>query len=153
MNGERKNLTAVLDANRYADLTYEFSKEMSQPNGYFILIVLSIGLMVLSQFITMRSQKESDQYQTVDGHGATTQKVMLVMMPLIYAVFAFMYSAAFSIYMTMSSLIALVITLLSNFFLGRVFKRKEEDRIKAQYGRSLPWMKDQKQNKNQRKKK
>ncbi len=141
-SGEKKSVTAVLDENSYADLTYEFEDEMNAPNGYFILIVLSIGLMVLSQFITMRSQKETNQYQTVDGQGARTQKVMLVMMPLIYAIFAFMYSAAFTIYMTMSSLIALLITLVSNFVLGRVFRKKEEARIRETYGRTLSWMKE-----------
>ena len=137
---ESKELNVVLTQPLYENLTSQLEDQKSEPNGYFILIVLSIGLMVLSQWITMRSQKESNQYQTVDGQGAATQKVMLVMMPIIYAIFAFMYSAAFSIYMTMSSVISLLVTLITNAVLGGIFKKKEEERIRERYGRKLPWM-------------
>ena len=151
LSGDKKPVRDVLTEPLYNNLTSELTAEKSAPNGYFILIILSIGLMVLSQFIMMKSQKESNQYQTVDGQGARTQKIMLVMMPLIYAIFAFMYSAAFSIYMMMSSLISLIVTLLSNLSLGRVFKKKEETRIKEQYGRTLPWMKKEEGDKNNKK--
>ncbi len=137
---ESKELGLVLTEPMYNSLTSRLEEEKSAPNGYFILIVLSIGLMILSQWISMRSNKESNQYQTVDGQGVNTQKIMLVMMPIIYAIFAFMYSAAFSIYMTMSSLISLIVTLLTNFILGRIFKKKEEANIRERYGRTLPWM-------------
>ncbi|MDE7158385.1 MAG: YidC/Oxa1 family membrane protein insertase, partial [Clostridiales bacterium] len=151
-NGEEKSLSGVLSSVQYEALTEELSDEKDAANGYFILIILSIGLMVLSQFISMKSQKESNKYQTVDGRGAATQKVMLVVMPLIYAIFAFMYSAAFSIYMVMSSAISIIVTLLSNLILGVVFKKKEEELIKEKYSRRLPWQQngknDKKQNKN-----
>ena len=116
--------------------------ETTTPNGYFIMIILSIGLMVLSQFISMRSNKESNQYQTVDGSGARTQKMMLIIMPLMYAIFAFMYSAAFSIYMIISSAVSIIVTLLSNLVIGLVFKSKEVKEEKQQNVRLLPWMKD-----------
>ena len=108
--------------------------------------------MVLSQFITMRSSKESNKYQTVDGQGAKTQKIMMIMMPLIYAVFAFMYSAAFSIYMTMSSIVSLIVTLLSNLIIGRVFKKKEQAAVIEQYSRKYEWQKTEKEKKQDLKK-
>lgn len=138
-NGDEKSLSNVLDKGRYDALTAELESEKDAPNGYFILIILSIGLMVLSQFISMKSQKESNKYQTVDGRGAMSQKVMLIVMPLIYAVFAFMYSAAFSIYMVMSSALSIIVTLLSNLIIGAVFKKKEEEMLKEKYSRKLPW--------------
>ncbi len=144
IDGKKVPVTNVLTKPLYENLTTELSAAQKAPNGYFILIVLSIGMMVLSQFLTMRSQKEANQYQTVDGQGARTQKIMLIMMPLLYAVFAFMYSAAFSIYMTVSSAISLVVTLLSNYFIGLAFKKKDEKKIKEEYGRTLSWMKEDK---------
>ena len=137
-NGEEKSLVNVLGPDEYEDLTRGLTAQKSQPNGYFILIILSIGFMLLSQWITMRSSKESNKYQTVDGQGARMQKIMLVMMPLMYAVFAFFNSAAFAIYMTMSSVIAILVTLLSNLIIGRIFKKKEEAQIKAKYTRTVP---------------
>lgn len=142
VSGEKRALSSVLTETQYNNLTSELLEEKDQPNGYFILIILSIGFMVLSQFITMKSQKESNQYQTVDGQGAKTQKVMMIVMPLIYAVFAFMYSAAFSIYMTMSSLVSIIVTLISNLVLGRIFKKKEEQAIKDKYTHKLSWQQD-----------
>lgn len=128
-DGGTAPLQSIFSEQNYNDLTAQLGTEKEQANGYFGLIFLSIGLMVLSQFIMMRSQKESNQYQTVDGQGAKTQKFMLILMPLIYAIFAFMYSAAFTIYMLISSLFSLLVTLASNFILGRIFKKKEEKAV------------------------
>ena len=127
-NGEKAPVSNILNEAQYNDLTAALGAEKEAPNGYFILIFLSIAIMFVSQFVTMRSQKESSKYQTADGMGAKTQKIMLVLLPLIYAVFAFMYSAAFSIYMCISSLVSLCVTLLSNLIIGHIFNKKEEAR-------------------------
>lgn len=137
----------------YEKITGQLQQEKEAPNGYFIMIVISIGLMVLSQFITMKSQKESNKYQTVDGSGAKTQKIMMIMMPLIYAIFAFMYSAMFSIYMSMSSLIGILVTLVSNLILDRIFKKKEEEAIKQKYTRTVPWKTNEENKKDKKNKK
>ena len=141
-NGEEKTLTQVIGEPVYNDLTSELTAEKSAPNGYFILIILAIGFMLLSQIVAMKSNKEANKYQTVDGQGATSQKVMLVVMPLIYALFSFTYSAAFSIYMTMSSVVAIIVTLLTNLILGKVFKKREEAQQLEIRERKPAWMKD-----------
>lgn len=135
-------MSSVFQQANYDDLTASLSEQKEEPNGYFGLIIISIALMVVSQVVMMRSSKESRQYQTVDGQGsaARTQKIMLVAMPLIYAVFAFMYSAAFTIYMLISSLFSLIVTLLSNLILGIIFKKKEEEKAIAQIGYKPQWM-------------
>lgn len=143
-DGTEKDLEDVVSPTLYENITSQLEEEKDAPNGYFILIILSIGLMVLSQFISMLSQKESSKYQSVDGSGMRQQKMMMIIMPLIYAVFAFMYSAAFSIYMTMSSVVAILVTLISNFIIGKVFAKKEEEAIKQKYTRSVPtWKREQ----------
>lgn len=152
-SGEKVSLSSVLNEAQYTNLTSQLTQEKEDANGYFILIILSIGLMVLSQFVSMRSQKESNKYQSVDGKGGTTQKVMLIVMPLIYAIFAFMYSAAFSIYMTMSSLVSLIVTILSNLIIGRTFKKKEEQKLVEKYSRTLPWQKTEEGKKKDKRKK
>ena len=139
-DGTSEPLQNIFSEQNYNDLTAGLSAEKEQANGYFGLILISIGLMVLSQFVMMRSQKEANQYQTVDGQGARTQKIMLVMMPLIYAIFAFMYSAAFTIYMTISSFVSLCVTLLSNLIMGRIFNKKEEARVVEENTRNPAWL-------------
>ena len=141
----------IFDEESYNSLTAHLVEEKSTPNGYFIMIVITIGLMVLSQFIMMKSQKEQSQYQTVDGQGAQTQKIMMIVMPLIYAITGFLWTAAFSIYIAVSSLFGIVITLLTNLILGRIFNKKEEEALKARYTRTVPWKKSEEKD-NKRKK-
>ncbi len=149
--GNEVTIKDVISEYDYNSMTAHLTEEKSQPNGYFILIVLTIGLMVLSQFIMMKSQKETNKFQTVDGQGARTQKIMLIVMPLIYAITGFLWTAAFSIYIAVSSLIGIAITLISNLILGRIFRKKEEEEIKARYTRTVPW-KTEEGKKNKKKK-
>ncbi len=137
-----KSIGEVISETDYNDLTADLSVEKEQPNGYFVMILISIGLMLLSQFIMMRSSKATNQYQTVDGQGAKTQKIMMIMMPIMFAVFGFLWSAAFTIYNIISSLISILMTLLTNFIIGRIFSKKEEAALKERYTRSVPWKKD-----------
>ena len=94
-------------------------------NGYFVLIVLAIGLMFLQQFITTRSQKDANELGTVDGSGARTTKWMMIMMPVIYGIFSFFYSAAFSLYMIVGSVYTLVSTLIINKIMDIKFAKME----------------------------
>ena len=45
------SITDIFDEESYNSLTSHLVEEKDTPNGYFIMIVLTIGLMVLSQFI------------------------------------------------------------------------------------------------------
>lgn len=100
--------------NSYNEVTRGLTKEKETYNGYFVLILLAIGLMFLQQFITMRAQKDANELSTVDGSGATNTKWMMIIMPIIFGFFSFMYSAAFSIYMITNTLYSLISTLIIN---------------------------------------
>ena len=94
-------------------------------NGYFVLIVLAIGLMFLQQFISMRMQKDANDLSTVDGSGARTNKWMLILMPLIYGIFSFFYSAAFSTYMITNTIYGLITMVILNKIMDVKFAKKE----------------------------
>ena len=79
-----------------------------------MLIILAIGLMFLQQFIMMRSQKAANELSSVDGSAAKTNKWMMIIMPIMFGVFSFFYSAAFSVYMIVNTLYGLVSTLIIN---------------------------------------
>ncbi len=111
---EIKAHTNAYEEHVYKDITAKLSKQKEQANGYFILIVLSIGTILLQQFVSMRSQKEQQKYSSVDGQGASQQKIMMVVMTAMFAIFSFMYSSAFSIYMIMSNVLSLFSTLIIN---------------------------------------
>ena len=85
----------TVSENDYNSVTFNLSEQKNNYNGYFVLIVLSIGLMFLQQFIMMRSQKAANELSSVDGSAARTNKWMMIIMPIMFGLFSFMYSAAF----------------------------------------------------------
>ena len=109
----------------YEKVTSALGDRKSAYNGYFVLIVMSIGFMLLQQFISMRSNKAVNDLSTVDGTGARTNKMMMIMMPLIYGVFAFTYSASFSVYMITNTLFSLATMLLINKLVDIWFKKMD----------------------------
>ena len=104
----------TVSENDYNSVTYNLATQKDTYNGYFVLIVLSIGLMFLQQFIMMRAQKDANELSSVDGSAAKTNKWMMFLMPVMFGVFSFMYSAAFSIYMITNTLYGLITTLIIN---------------------------------------
>ena len=115
----------------YDKLTYHLAAEKVQPNGYFILVAITAGMSFLMQFVTNKSQKAQMELQTVDGQGAQTQKIMMWMMPIMMAIFAFMYTSAFSIYIILSNALSMATTFLINFVVDRSIKRKKAKESKG----------------------
>ena len=111
----------------FAEITYNLSEEKKAPNGYLILVVLSIGVMVVSQLIMTKSQKTQMELSSVNGQGAQTQKMMMWMMPVMFGVFAFIYNASFSLYMIISSALSTVSTVIINKIVEIKFKKKAEE--------------------------
>lgn len=115
----------TVSENDYNYVTYNLADQKGNYNGYFVLIVLSIGLMFLQQFIMMRSQKAANELSSVDGTAAKTNKWMMIIMPIMFGMFSFMYSAAFSIYMIVNTLYGLVSTLVINKIVTVKYANKE----------------------------
>ena len=122
----------------YSEITFNLTKEKTQANGYFILIILSVGFMFLSQFLISRSNKAQNELQTADGSGKKTQTMMMIIMPLMYGIFAFFYSAAFTLYMITSSIYNIISTLLINYFIDKKFSKEQDKEIQEKYNRRIP---------------
>ena len=124
--GTSNRINSITEEN-YQELTAGLEKEKKEPNGYLILVVLSIGAMLLSQIIMNKMNKSQMELSTVDGENgssAMTQKMMTWMMPVMFGFFSFMYTASFSIYMVVSSVFSLLSTLLINFLVEKGFERQ-----------------------------
>ncbi|MCD8294572.1 MAG: YidC/Oxa1 family membrane protein insertase [Clostridia bacterium] len=121
----------------YNEVTAKLSDQKSNYNGYFVLIVLAIGIMFLQQFIMMRTQKTTSELSTVDDSGKRQNKWMMIIMPIIYAFFSFFYSAAFSLYMITNVTYSLISTLIINKVVAvRFAKRKDQILAKSRSKRS-----------------
>jgi membrane protein insertase Oxa1/YidC/SpoIIIJ len=79
----------------------------------------------------MRSQKAQRELQSADQSSQSMQKMMMFLMPVIFCVFAFIYSGAFSLYLITSSLFSLLSTLVVNKVIDERFKKKAEKEQKA----------------------
>lgn len=123
------------DNGGYTKLIAALTEEQNAPNGYFILVALTALSSLLTQIVLSKSQKAQMELQTVDGQGAQTQKLMTWMMPIMMAIFAFLYTAAFSIYIVLSSIISLLTTLLINFIADKKFKTKKAGDGEVIHGR------------------
>ena len=114
------------DQASYEKVTAALSEYQKKDNGYYILIIISIGLMVLQQFVSMRANKSVNELGTVDGSGKSTNRMMMIIMPIIYGVLSFFYSASFSLYMIVNTTYSLISMLIINKCVEIWFKKKEE---------------------------
>ncbi len=130
--------TGVYSQEAYNKITGKLTQEKEQANGFYVLIVLSVGTILLQQFITMRSQKEQQKYSSVDGQGGSQQKMTMIIMTGMFAIFAFIQSSAFSIYMIMSNVISLFSTILINKLVDVKLAKKEAAAMQAKYDKRLP---------------
>ena len=55
-----------------------------------------------------------------------------------FGIFSFMYSAAFSIYMIISSVWGILSTLVINYFINKKYKKLEEKELQEKYNRRIP---------------
>ncbi|MBP5242283.1 MAG: membrane protein insertase YidC [Clostridia bacterium] len=123
-DGSKVKIADFIDETTYNKITSELVEEKSTPNGFFILVALTILVNLGSQFITMRSQKAQRELQTADKSQESMQKWMMFLMPVLFTVFAFIYSGAFSLYLITSSLFSLLSTLVINRIIDARFKSK-----------------------------
>ena len=115
----------------YANLIGKLDKEKADPNGYFILVILTAASSLIMQLVTSKAQKAQMELQTVDGQGAQTNKIMTWMMPIMMAIFAFMYTAAFSIYIVISNVVSIGSTLLINLIVDKKYALPEKESEKT----------------------
>ncbi|MBO5240574.1 MAG: membrane protein insertase YidC [Clostridia bacterium] len=131
--------TNVYEEDTYKIITQQLTTQKKQANGYYILIVLSIGTILLQQWISMRGQKEQQKYSSVDGQGASQQKMTMIIMTGMFAIFSFMYSSAFSIYMIMSNVLSLISTIAINKLVDISERKKEEKALVEKYNKRFAY--------------
>lgn len=100
-------------------------------NGYFGIAILIIGVAFLQQFVTnkkYRFKKKKLTDNEFKEKKMPTNKVMMIVMPLILGAFGIFYNSVFGLYMLASSVFAVITTPLCNNILDVVEKKEEEKR-------------------------
>ena len=142
--------SSIKDKNAYADIFGDeyIQEQMKEPNGYLILVVISILSMLLSQLIMNKAQKTQMELQSVDGamgQAAQTTKMMTWMMPIMFGVFSFMYTASFSLYLIVSTLFSTLSTVLINKIVEKNFEKKVKKEEELEYQKRYGHLKKKKE--------
>ena len=99
--------------------------EKGNWNGLMILPFMSIGLSFLSMFITQRMERKNRKGEVVQQNAqqATTNKMMMIIMPLMMAWFGFIYTGAFAIYMVTNYAISILTTIAMRYPVEKIVTR------------------------------
>lgn len=112
----------------------KLQETQSRVNGYFILPILCILVSILSIILSSRLGRKK---QTA---GPKQNKWLMIIMPVIFGVFALFYNSVFAIYMLTSQLMSAITLPLQNLILNAIDKRKkkkEEEKVEIDYTRKF----------------
>ncbi len=126
---------ALLGKEMYGNVVGALRKDdyYSTANGYLILPLLSIALALVNQIVTSIQQKRSGQQ--LNGQSGLTMKIMMWTMPVMIGFFAFMNVAAFALYLVVSYLVTLLVSLVMMFIYHIMDKKMDDDDFVHTYGR------------------
>ena len=154
----KNNTVDSMSEEVYGEITHNLEKEKSEPNGYLILVLLSIGTMLVSQILMQKVNKTQMELSSVDGADGTaaqSQKMMTWMMPIMFGFFSFMYTASFSIYIIISSVVSTASTLLINLIVEKRFEKlaaKEAEQLELKrLGKAYKHIEEKEKNKKNKK--
>ena len=88
----------------YKQIKEMIDSENPSVNGYFILIILAGVVTFLVQFLSQKSMNRSNNVQ------GSTNKVMLIVMPLVMLIFASTSNALFTIYIIVNSVVSALLS-------------------------------------------
>ena len=134
--GDIANHTDAYKEAAYNTITAKLTTQKAEANGYFILIALSIITILVQQLVTQKSQEAQQKLSTVDGQAASQQKMTMIIMTVMFAIFSFMYSSSFSIYMITSNVFSLISTLIINAIVDATENKKTEEKQKSRQSNS-----------------
>jgi YidC/Oxa1 family membrane protein insertase len=97
-------------------------KGKKQWNGYLVLPILTLALSLISSKLLAPAKQPTMPGQTEEQikQQERTNKIMMLMMPLMMGVFSLFYSAAFTLYMFTNSLFTTVFNVTYNLIAKRV---------------------------------
>lgn len=117
----------------YNIVTSPFATNLDKVNGFLVLPILSAGSSLLLQLISSKTQKAQMELQG-GASAQQTNKMMMIMMPIMMGIFSVGWTSILSIYLVTSSLYSLLTTVIVNKIIDLRFQ-KEEAEIAAQNAR------------------
>ncbi len=116
------------DAKTEAKVRYDFIVEAidgkeTQPNGYFVLIILAAAISFLTQFLSQKLTMPKGQKLNI------MNKVMMCVIPLTMVILAYNSNVVFTLYVIMNSLMTALITTVLTLVMNKKNKGNDDDII------------------------
>lgn len=129
LNEEILNNAKIQGEKDFNNITLSVRNEYKSWNGYFILVLMAGVATLLGQLLANAGAKVKNKKGEEEKLTQPTNKVMLVIMPLIMIWFTWSYSAAFALYILTNSLMSILISYLINLIVNKVDKNKEQKEL------------------------
>ena len=117
---------------QYNDVMKLVMEEHQEVNGYFITPILVMALMIISQWLTRKSQLPPKEKRAQMSEEQLKQlksgKVMMFVLPVIMLFFVINTGALFAMYMFVSTLLSTCITPLITKAVNALEKKQEQKR-------------------------
>ncbi len=108
---------------RYDFIVKTIDGEKTQPNGYYILIILAVVVSFLTQWLSQKLTMPKGQKLN------TTNKVMMAIFPLTMVILAYNSNVIFTLYVIVNSIMTAAITTVLTFAMKKKNNGKDEDII------------------------
>ena len=115
------NNDTALTEEQYNDVMAKVVEAHPGWNGYYILIVLSGAITLLSQLIMTGAFKKKDDSQKIPG-----SKFLMIFLPAIMIIFTLSTNAIFALYVCVNALMSMIITPLFNLIFDAMDKHKKK---------------------------
>lgn len=129
LSDEEKEI-AELRYNEIMNIIYEYEGDGSW-NGYYILVILAGLVSFFSQWATMHIMNGKKVKNNTDPTTAGTQKIMMIILPIVMIIFAYQSSALFALYLITNSFISVIISYLSNLIQESFDKDNKKNKRQA----------------------
>lgn len=133
---EYKEYVGAIDESLYNEVNAALvTKYEKRWNGYFILSILALITSFVSQYVIdlgnkVKKNHDKDLQVSVAGEATnTTMKMMKFILPAIMVVFVLTSTAAFGIYIVVSSIISTVLSFGINSIVKKMTQKQEDDYI------------------------
>lgn len=107
-------------------------QERDGANGYLLTAILAMAITFLAQYLSQR------RVVAKNPSAQKTNKVMLIIMPVIMGIFTLFYNAVFGLYLVASQVVAIFTTPIMDKILDKMYAKKdkeEQEKNKVSYSR------------------
>lgn len=129
LNAEILSQAKLQGETDFNDITLSVRQNYSSWNGYFILVIIAGLSTLLGQLLANAGAKVKNKKGEEQKLTQPTNKIMLIVMPLIMVWFTWSYSSAFALYIITNSLMSVLITYLINLIVNKFDAKREQKEL------------------------